>query len=197
MEEQTSFNILIVCLNCVFTLKKDIYYYYYYYHIVHLESQTLSCTHPLVQPVFASILWSSILLVKYPSIKYPLILDRYFVPLSRWKKSSAIIMGSGSTLVILFNFQKSIHTLLEPSFFLIMTMGDANATLMVSLLPSLAYCPLHSVALPSWLTQGIRLTTCWCVICQLHSVLNHISFSICISVKTSAYIWVNSFSICH
>ena len=32
MEEQTSFNILIVCLNCVFTLNKDIYYYYYYYY---------------------------------------------------------------------------------------------------------------------------------------------------------------------
>ena len=59
--------------------------------------------------------------------QYPLvrsIFDKYFLPLSLRNKSSAVVMGSGSTSVILFNFRKSMHTLLEPSFFT-MTMGDA------------------------------------------------------------------------
>ena len=60
--------------------------------------------------------------------QYPLvrsIFDKYFLPLSLWNKSSAVVMGSGSTSVILFNFRKSTHTLLEPSFFFTMTMGNA------------------------------------------------------------------------
>ena len=60
--------------------------------------------------------------------QYPLvrsIFDKYFLPLSLRNKSSAVVMGSGSTSVILFNFQKSTHIVLEPSFFFTMTMGDA------------------------------------------------------------------------
>ena len=60
--------------------------------------------------------------------QYPLvrsIFDKYFLPLSLRNKSSAVVMGSGSTSVILFNFRKSTHTLLEPSFFFTMTMGNA------------------------------------------------------------------------
>ena len=71
------------------------------------------------------------------------ILARYFLPLSRRNRSSAVVMDSGSTLVILFNFLKSTQTLLESSFFLTIR-GDVDG------LTSLAYCPLHSVALPLW-----------------------------------------------
>ena len=60
--------------------------------------------------------------------QYPLvrsIFDKYFLPFSLQNKSSVVVMGSGSTSRILFNFRKSMYTLLEPSFFFTMTMGDA------------------------------------------------------------------------
>ena len=72
-------------------------------HIFHLESQTLFCTNLLDQPVSASI-------CQYPLVKS--ILDRYFLPLGRRNRPSAVIMGSGSTSVILFNFLT--HNMLEP-----------------------------------------------------------------------------------
>ena len=61
------------------------------------------------------------ILCQYPFVRS--FFHKYFFPLSLQNKSSAVVMGSGSTLVILFNFRKSTHTLLEPSIFT-MTMGD-------------------------------------------------------------------------
>ena len=51
------------------------------------------------------------------------IFDKYFLPLSL-RNRSFVVIGSGSTLLILLNFRKSTHTLLEPSFFFTITMGD-------------------------------------------------------------------------
>ena len=45
------------------------------------------------------------------------IFNKYFLPLSLRNTSSAVVMGSVSNSVILFNFWKSTHTMIEPSFF--------------------------------------------------------------------------------
>ena len=105
-------------------------------HIVHLESQTLFCTHPPSQ----------------------IDLDRYFLPLSRQNRSLAIIMDSGSTLLILFNFQKSTHTLF------LLHHDDGR-----HVLPSPAYCPHHSVALP-WHTARDK---------SYNILVCHLSASLC------------------
>ena len=60
--------------------------------------------------------------------QYPLVrsfFDKYFLPLSLMNRSFSVVIGSGSTLVILFNFRKSMHTVLKPSSFFKMTISDA------------------------------------------------------------------------
>ena len=60
--------------------------------------------------------------------QYPLlrsIFDKFFLPVSLQNRSSAFGMSSGCTSVIVFNFRKSTHTLLQPTFFFTVTIGDA------------------------------------------------------------------------
>ena len=86
-------------------------------HIVNLESQTLFGTHPLKQLVPVSFGQIDLGQVFLATELMEQVVSR--------RGSEHVVMGSGSTLVILFNFLKSTHTLLEPSFFLTMTMGNA------------------------------------------------------------------------
>ena len=98
-------------------------------HTVHPESQKLS---------YALLLAAAPSICQYPLVRS--ILDRYLLPLSHWNRSSAVVTGSGP-LLCLSNF--CTHTLLEPYFFLTMTMGKAQ-------LPSPTHCALRSTALSSW-----------------------------------------------
>ena len=75
-------------------------------------------------------LWSTGI-CQYPFVNS--ILERYFLTFTE-----QVFSHRHWFWVYLFNFLKSTNTLLEPSFF--------------TLLLSLAYCPLHSVALSSWHT---------------------------------------------
>ena len=55
-----------------------------------------------------------------------------------------------------------------------------KATLMVSLLPSLAYCPLHYTALPSWHTARDK---------AYNVLVRHLSASLC--VESHGFLWVS------
>ena len=64
---------------------------------------------------------------------------------------------------------------LKSTIFLLNQWAMRKAVSMVSWLPSQAYCPLHSVALPSWHMARYKADNV--LVCHLHSVLNYISFS--------------------
>ena len=110
---------------------------------------------------------------QYPLVKS--IMDRYFLPLSCRNSSSAVVIDSRSTSVIVFNFLKSTHT---PIRTILLLNHDAHCdidglTTPISSILSASFCSfsLHGTRQKVWLTSYQR------IIGQLHSVLNHVSSS--------------------
>ena len=132
---------------------------------VHPESQIPLCKHPLVQPVFASILWS----------------NRSWTVCHATESTEQVFICRHEFRVYFSDLVQLLKVNTHPVIPIFLLNHQDGRCVKQHLIHFIPYLFPHDIQ------QGIRFTTYWCVICQLHSVLNHIGFSrhICVTFELS------------